>query len=543
MMGGFLKDSVAAALGTMKPRIWTINLDFSVSPVTLVVEGDGCRVQDEGGRQNVKWDNCGHWETFLVVEANEAYLTAMGGQVCPIYARRLGATILISNVASRLMRADEVIRIDPFVLLQNLHGMKFPQSNIFKDIQLLEASAEYRLSVVGFERIRSVLEGGNVLAPDEVLDMAIAGWDSHLSSGADIAVLLSGGYDSRLNLAIACHAARRYGNRVHAFHEQKSSIEESITVAVAAAAHVPLTIHSQQSFIAVDRAVVLDESFIDLQSGFYSDNLMRWHKYLAHIKTELPGCVVMGLGAEAHKGKFYRQIRTIERDAHKVIGVDEIVIRAIGRKLGLCNRYHDSQVSYFKDLVLQARSFSDHSAQIDYIHYQTYIANGFGHRFHDLQQYFGIPFPMVDSAFLAAVFALPQNDKEGFALVTRGIERLAPNLSGIPYISANQKALKPAVNKPVNDAMRGLIRLLGPSFYDWFTPRRRGRIKTTPAEYEILNAIRSKSGLNTLLTRRALQGIKKVPFIRLDYLIEACLYFHYLEKKMGVICTIEGFDV
>lgn len=537
-----MKESIAVALGTTTPRIWTIALDFSVSPAILVVEGSGCRVQDEGGRQTVKWDNCGHWETFLVVNTNEAYLTAMGGQVCPIYARPLGATILLSNVASRLMRADETIRIDTFVLLQNLSGIPFPQKNIFKDIQLLEASAEYRLSVVGFKRLKSILEGGDILTPDDVLDMAIAGWDLQLSSGADIAVLLSGGYDSRLNFAIACNAAQRYGNRVHAFHEYKSPQEESIAVAVAAGANVQLTIQSQHSFVGLDRAVVLDEPFIDLQSGFYRDNLIRWHKYLAYIKTELPGCVVMGLGAEAHKGKFYGQIRTIYRDAAKVFSVDEIVIRAIASKLGLRDWYHDSQQSYFKDLILQASSFSEYSAQVDYIHYQTYVANGYGQRCHDLQQYFGIPFPMLDNAFLAAVFALPQKDKEGFALVTRGIERLAPTLSGIPYISANEKALKPAVNKPLTYLMRRLIGLFGPSIYDLFPPHRRGRTKTTPAEYEVLNTIRSKSSLNTLLTQRALKGIEGVPFVRLDYIMEACLYFNYLEQKKGVICSIEGHD-
>ncbi len=533
-----MKESVAAALGTMVPRIWTISLDFSVSPAILEIDGSGCRVHNEGGRLTVKWDNCGHWHTFLVVDTNEAYLTAMGGQVCPIYARRLGAKIFLSNVASRLMRAGETIKIDAFVLLQNLSGIPFPQNNIFKDIQLLEASAEYQLSVVGLKRLRSILEGADVLRPDDVLDIAIAAWDLHLSSGSDIAVLLSGGYDSRLNLAIACNAARRYRNRVHAFHEHKSPQEESIAIAVAAAANVPLTIQSKHSFVGFDRAVVLDEQFIDLQSGYYRDNLIRWHKYLAYIKTVLPDCVVMGLGAEAHKGKFYSQISTIDRDAAKVFSVDKIMVRAIARKLGLRDGYNDSQQSYFNDLTLQARSFNEHSAQVDYIHYQTYIANGYGHRCHDLQQYFGIPFPMLDNSFLAAVFALPRNDKEGFALVTRGIERFAPNLSGIPYISANEKALKPAVNKSVTNAVRGLI---GPRYYDWFAPRRRGRTKVTPAEHEILNSIRSKSSLNTLLTRRTLQGIEEIPFIRLDYMIETCLYLNLLEKELAVICTLEGY--
>jgi hypothetical protein len=533
-------DHDTVVQSTLVPQIWTINLDFSVSPIAVTVEGDGCLIQHQGESQNLYWNNCGRWQFFLVVEAKDAYLTASGGHVCPIYVRRIGNTIRLSNVASRLMQPSDTLRIDAFVLLQNLSGLPYPQNNFFKEIRLLEASAEYRLTAYGIERLRSVLEGATVLSQDEVLDMAITHWEEHLSSGADVAVLLSGGYDSRLNLAIACHAARRYGNRVKAFHEHKNVHEESIAIAVASAAGIPLIVHNRRKFLRADRAVVLDPSFIDLQSGFYRDNLIRWHNYLGYIRTELPGCVIMGLGAEAHKGKFYRQIESIAADALKVFGIDDIVVKAIARKLGLVHQDQDSQRSFFETLALQATAFGDFAAQVDYVHYQTYIANGYGHRCHDLQQYYGIPFPFLDNRFLAAVFALPQNKKENFALVKRGIERLGPTLATIPYSSANDKALGPAVRKPATDAMRGIVRLLGPIYYDWFPPSRKGRANITPAEREVLAAIRSNSHLTDLLTRLALESIEKIPFIRMDYLIEACLYFSLLEQKMGVICTIDG---
>ena len=87
--------------------------------------------------------------------------------------------------------------------------------------------------------------------------------------------------------------------------------------------------------------------------------------------------------------------------------------------------------------------------------------------------------------------------------------------------------------------MRKLICMIWPRIYDWFPPRRRGRVKTTASEYELLAAIRSSSYLTEVLIHSALQGIEKIPFIRMDYLIEASLYLHFLEREMGVICTIE----
>lgn len=524
----------------MRPRIWTIRIDVSGSAMTAQVEGDGCTIQVEGNRQTIYWNSIGKYDPLVVLERNEGSLITVGGHVCPIYARQIDGVMWFSNVASQLMRHGDILTVDAFVLLQNLTGIPYPQNNIFKDIELLEASANYRITFDGITRTGSVLAKTSVMSPDDVLDIALQQWDTHFASGADIAVLLSGGYDSRFNLAIACNAAKRYGNRVCAFHEHKNDAEESIAIAVAEAAGIPLTIHGRNAFVGADRPVIFDPSFVDLQSGFYRENLMRWHAYLTHIQSLMPGCVIMGLGAEAHKGKYYRKIKSIEKDSRFVFGIDPIMVAGLGRKLKLHHHDHESQERYFECLTRHAHEFESFSAQVDYIHYQTYIAQGYGHRCHDLQQYFGMPFPFLDNAFLAAVFALPQEQKEEFLLVRRGINRLMPVLESIPYTSANEKSLEAAKSLSIMHAMRRLIRMVGPVYYDWFQPRRKGRVELAAAEKTHLEDTITRSALTRTLIDQAMRGVKKIPFLHIDYLVQSCLYLEHIERRFGVICEIDG---
>lgn len=538
-----LPPQIEPGLGLRSPKIWLIEIDFSKHPAKLSVQGEGCQIRDQEHSKEVYWDNCGFWEPLLKLGTSSGSLCVPTGHVCPVYAAWRGNTLAISNLASNTLPPHSSVQIDEFTFLQNLSGIPYPQKNPLKATKLLEASGQYSFDGKRFVRERSLLENGSVLSPDEVFDLALAGWERHLKSCRDVAILLSGGYDSRLNLAVALHFSKKYGYRIKAFHEHKNEQEESIARAVAEAAGVELLIQRRDFFVSTNRSVITDSTFIDVQSGFYRDNLIRWHKYLSFINQCMPGCLIMGLGAEAHKGKYYSHIQSLHKDAPRVFGIDPIIPKTIGKGIGLSIK-KDSQSQFFKILTDHAQAFPTHSAQVDFLHYQTYISYGYGHRCHNLQQYFGIPFPFLDTEFLAAVFALPQEDKEGFKIVKRGIEKLAPKLQNIKFTSANDKSLKTPKPEPLKKIIKTGIRAIGPNYYYWRKPRLIGRQQATDQEKTIIQEMltRTSSPFLRSLLKTSISNKPSTPFLRLDYLIEACFYLDHLEQKKGIRITANGYD-
>lgn len=522
----------ASAKSLRTPRLWTLEVQAS-APFALSLRGEGLRVAADS--KEVFLDGLMDGHKLLSVGAGEVIVRSPCGQVAPVYARRIGNVLRLSNKASPLMVEGETLTIDRFVFAQNLSGIPYPQRNFLKDIRLLEASALYAWRGGELTRTGTAVAGG---APggnaDEALEMILAQWEPLFATGRPVAVLLSGGYDSRLNYAMASYLARKHGNALYAFHEYKDEAECAIVRAVAEKAKIPLTVKTRKDFIGAAPSVFLDEDAIDFQSGFYRENLIRWHGYLAWIEAQHPGCFVMGLGAEAHKGKYYRQVLSVEKDSERTFGIRPAMARSIARGVGFPLASADSQTRFFDTLIEESRAFPDLAGQVDFIHYQTYISNGYGQRCHDLAQYFGLTFPFLTDDFLRYVFAMPREAKQDFAIVKRGIAKLAPEMGGLPFTSGNAKALKAREESVADRAKAALLALFGPAYFNLFPPPARGRLGLSPAEREALQALAGRSEIVSRLKAVAAKGSERIPFVRADFLLQALFFLDVCERKARV---------
>lgn len=516
-------------------RFWRFDFDARSPASTLNVHG-GClrAVHQQGGAIELWMDLPVTQVKLADVGPETAVVYGTGGSVVPCHARRRGTQLSFSNVASELLQSREAVRVNSFAVIQHLLGVPYPQDNLFSDLIELEASGAYEVQPDGQLQYRATKLTPIAGASYEVaMDLIHEQWDQLTRDGRPLCVLLSGGYDSRLNLALALHHAARNGNRVIAYHEYKNELENSIAQDVAAAAGVPLTTRARDHFVGAQRPVESHPRFVLLNSGPYRENLLRWHYYFASIRLEHPQGAVIGFGAEAHKGKFYDQVRDPARDSEQAFGVDAALVRETAARLGIRHYDRNSQRDLFRNLVAHALQLGDLHGQVDFLHYQTYVANGYGKRCHSVWQLFDVAFPFLDERFLQVVFSLPRAEKEGFLITRRAIEELQPKLASIRYTSGNAKALKPYRGGVIRAASR-FLRTQARPWVDALTGKRaKGRAGLHPAERLLLEQIQPRSAVTQCLHELARTDMAPAPRARIDYALQLLMYFSQLEKDLG----------
>lgn len=509
---------------------WTVRFDRHRPLETLEVEGSGFAIKAaENGKDVVIGLPYGDQ---TVLEARPAAATIFGGSaVLPVFARVRGGRVELSNRAAQLMTAGETIGIKTQVLLQQLLGANYPQHGMFTDIDLLEANAVYVPADGRLRYERTMLtEGSAADATTDILGIICDGYERVFAGGRPICVLVSGGYDSRFNLALALHLARRHKNDVYAFHEFKDEAEYAISKRVAKVAGVPFHTETRHAFSARVEAEIFDKDFIRFHSGTYRHNIPRWHAYLREILSQVEGGIVLGLGAEPHKGKFYAQIHDLRVDGERAFGASVERIDQAARLLGLGDFDRCTQGKFFDELTGRADAFEDHFARIDFLHYHTYVVNGYGHRCFDFQQRFDLPFPLLEHRFLTAIFAMPADAKRDFRIVKDGIAKLAPDLAAIPFVSANAKALK--ARRPGERSLRERFPALA-ALKDFLAPNRK-KVELSPTATSRLEALAGAPASE--ITERLLRSLRTNgnPGVRLDYALQAYLFFRTLEVERNV---------
>lgn len=370
-------------------------------------------------------------------------LRTWNGGTFPVFYRSAGHTIRLSNHPIALLTLGETVRLRAQVVVARLSGAGNQLYNLFDSIPKLEASSQYRLTEDGevhFER--SLLAHVEDASYERARELFVARFRAYIAAGDPIAIPLSGGYDSRLNLALTRYLARG-GTRISLHHEIKDDDELRIARAAADFFGLPLEVHSRDAFLKQSELLSVDPDMVVL-AGANRGNIWRWTAYLHHVRQEYGRSTrIIGFGAEPHKGKYYRKIQDLHRDSQAIFRLDPSMEAAAAAALGI-REHVDFHGPYIEDLVARSQElFPDAAGQIDYVHYHTYVVNCYGFRSQYFSEAFGIDFPQFDTDFLNTVMSMRREEKEDYGIIRRMLQEFGDGVDAIDFVSGNVKSLKP----------------------------------------------------------------------------------------------------
>lgn len=475
-------------------------------------------------------------EEILFIKKNKIYVRTLTANKIPIYSRIINSKLILSNCAHLLIARNENINLSSFVLFQQLRGIDFPQKNFFLDIKLLDSSSLYEIkkNKLVFKNNTFIINKKHYFVKSK--DILLRNCEKIFEKGNPIALLISGGYDSRLNLAIAKYFSKKYSNKITCYHEYKNKSEMKIVKKLISLSKLKLVVKSR-SFFNKEKDLIYNKKFILSNNGTYRQNLIRWHGYLDYILDKNKNTIIFGLGAEAHKGKYYKQIKNIYRDCEKNFGISYLVIRMFAKYLKIKSFDIKSQKKFFSILFRRCKNYKNLYTKIDYLHYHTYVSNGYGQRCYYLIREFDMHFPFLEKNFLESIFSLNSKDKIDFKFVRDMIGCLDPQLNSVPFLSGNIKSTKTLNFKnTVRNYIKSKIDLIRPYFYPFWKLRQISQhVKLTNKEKLIIKKFyNEKSQITKELYKILINDGKTTPGIRMEVALQLFLYFSTLEKEKNV---------
>lgn len=450
------------------------------------------------------------------------------GGIQRCYARIKNNNLLIGNTAMALFEKGEKIRLNSEVLLREMFDLVTPIDDLFSDVTLLEPSSIFCIknNEIVFEESTIKPVQSN---PDLVHEFILNEFEKICRSGQPLAVLLSAGIDSRLNLVLCKYFSKKYGNEIITYHEYKDKKEHDIAKDIADKVRVPFVSVSRDRFKKEPLEILLSPEFIEFNSGLYRESLLRWIPYMDWMKDINPDCKIIGMGSEAHKGKFYRDIKDLSKDAKHILG-GKVKISSDDESEFLPFVSEKTMSEFFPVLLERSLIFNKLSSKIDFIHYHTYAAKHSIARSPYFNSYYGMPFPFLDDKFLSMVFSLLKKEKADAKLSLGLINKLAPEFSSVPFISGNAKGFRNHYISILKDELNRVL----PKFVD--TSRRNENISWN--DEMILNHINGSSSEITAILERFIKNNISKPqrkgTIKIKCALKIYLFLRQAEKDLGI---------
>lgn len=418
-------------------------------PVIKILKSQGLEVNDSDGVLRVYFTSPYKKYKILEVVKSSINIYTPTTRLIPLFFRAIENAFFLSNVVENLIPRGSQLNISSFGCSVNISKAKAPYNHFFSDISTLIPLAKYELIDDSLKLSKITIKKKDVSINDS-LNIIYKQYEKIMSNKKYVFVFITGGYDSRANLALASKYENISGSKIilvrcnftssDRFSESESKDHVISKFLAKKCGYDLLNFEVDPNVYEEFKGVLYsDERFIRMNATIARPDTAFNYLVFDYIKSKYKQSVIIAGQTDTHKGSSYRLVKDIEKDYHLLGTVSEGYLKYINRYFGI--PYQSGfQIEYVQNVLKRSNIF-DLYGQIDYFHYETYNSN-LGPSKSIWLHVFDIPFPFLDEEFLETVFNLSSENKIDAFIPKELVRRLSPSLLSTEYNSGGTGAFR-----------------------------------------------------------------------------------------------------
>jgi len=415
-------------------------------PTIDILKASGLEVYENEGRVIVYYVTAYNKHKILELTDNSINIFPPTSRLVPLYFRELDNVFYLTNVVENLIPYESELHVSSFACAVNLSRHWAPYNHFFNDIACLTPLCHYKL-VGGELKLLNLMVDRQGATIDETLDVIYEQYDKIFDANNHVFIFITGGFDSRANLALARHFSKKYNNKItlvrcdFLFSGRKNKGESQdhlISTLLAEKCKYDLLNFKVDPLILDEFKKILytDERFIKMNPTISRPSTAFYYLVFNYIKNNYKDSVIIANQTDCHKGIGYDLVQEIKQDYHLLGAASEKYVKYINNYFGI--PYEAGFQNGYVDDVFKRSDKFDLYGQIDYFHYETYNSC-IGPARAIWQNLFDTPFPFLDERFIAKIFNLAPEYKKDAFIPKELIRRLSPDLLGSEFNSGSNK--------------------------------------------------------------------------------------------------------
>lgn len=268
---------------------------------------------------------------------------------------------------------------------------------------------------------------------DQFLDFLIEKYREKTRNIETAIVLFSGGWDSRLELALV-RAALPKGARIVLAHVRTNSDEEKTVKAIAEKTNLDIVIAD------ADKLLQYGLAWPTIMSAVRSESTWRptvpvYGTLMALLRAQYDNSFAFGFSPFPLKGRDYdREVGPSAPQASRVRMIHPPNDILAGMNCS-SNVYQDVQQTIWASLLSGTEDWTLDQQQ-DWLNWNAYYAQGYAHRVRSLHAVQVDPI-YAHSDVVARFMGLPEQSKRGTLFIEYALKRLMPEIEGIPILASS----------------------------------------------------------------------------------------------------------